>query len=158
MSWNFGLRLFRLRSSAELLRLVVIGAELAFSEGGAAAAEGLLLDEAACTDELMPDFGDDLAVTLNFLAEFGFLIAALSWLPETEGAFKSLTLRVLDEGDPLELLVEPTSRPTDLFKGLLLLLPTLARCWRPLLDILGVGVLTQQFRSETLTETKKKEI
>ena len=155
MSWNFGLRLFRLRSSAELLRLVVIGAELAFSEGGAAAAKGLLLDEAACTDELMPDFGDDLAVTLNFLAEFGFLMAA--WLlPETEGAFKSFKLRVLDEGDPLELLVEPTSRPTDLFKGLLLLLPTLARCWRPLLDILGVGVLTQQFRSETLTETKQK--
>ena len=46
-------------------------------------------------------------------------------------------LLVLEEGEPLELLVVPT-----LFKGLFLL-PRLARWLRPLLDILGVGVLTQ---------------
>lgn len=78
--------------------------------------------------ELLPDF--DLA-TLIFLKLAGFL---------AEGAMARLLVR--EDGDPLELLVvDPptTNRPEDLFKGLLLL-PTLALCWRPLLDILGVGV------------------
>ena len=80
------------------------------------------------------DFGDDLALTLSFFTEAGFLMEA-----DGGGAFKSFTLLVLEEGDPLELRVEPTSRPTDLFRGLLLLLPALARCWRPLVDILAAG-------------------
>ena len=91
--------------------------------------------EAVAEDELLPDLGDDLGVTFNFFTVAGFLMVAA-----LEGAFKSgFAPRVLDEGEPLELRVDPTNRPTDLFKGLLLLLPALARFWRPLLDILAAG-------------------
>ena len=108
--------------------------------GAAISEAGLLLEAAEAAiaaeeDELLPDLGDDLAVTLIFFTVVGFLMVT------GLGVFKSpFAPRVLDEGEPLELRVEPTSRPTDLFKGLLLLLPALARCWRPLLDILLLGV------------------
>ena len=49
-------------------------------------------------------------------------------------------LRVLEDGEPLVLLVVLASRPGR-FIGLLV--PALPRCMRPLPDILGVGVLTQ---------------
>lgn len=115
MSWNFGLALlFRLRSSAEL-RLLALPM-------------GAGLDEAVA-GELLPDLlGDDLTLIFFntcFLAD------------EDEGVMARLL--VLDEGDPLELRVEllPINRLLAdlLFNGLLL--PTLALCWRPLLDILG---------------------
>ena len=150
MSWNFGLArlVLRHRSSAELLRLAEIGAPA----GAAAGAEGAtgVAGADAVAAELEVDLGDDLGVVVTLICFFtavGFLFVCLFGV----GAFKSFTLLVprpvgalgpllvLEDGEPLVLLVEPTSRPTDLFKGLLLALPALALRWRPLLDILAAG-------------------
>ena len=66
-------------------------------------------------------------------------------LPDFRPPFTlGVKLRVLWEGDPLELLVEVISRPL----RLLLTWPplevaTLVRGWRPRPDILGFGQLTQ---------------
>ena len=149
MSWNFGLArlVLRRRSSAELLRLAEIGAP-AGAKAGAEGATGVAGADAVAA-ELEVDLGDDLGVVtlICFFTAVGFLFVCLFGM----GAFKSFTLLVprpvgavgpllvLEDGEPLVLLVEPTSRPTDLFKGLLLALPVLALRWRPLLDILAAG-------------------
>ena len=149
LSWNFGLArlVLRLRSSAELLRLAEIGAPAGAKAGGVGATGVAGADAVAA--ELEVDLGDDLGVVtlICFFTAVGFLFVCLFGV----GAFKSFTLLVprpvgavgpllvLEDGEPLVLLVEPTSRPTDLFKGLLLALPVLALRWRPLLDILAAG-------------------
>ena len=117
MSWNFGLgrhfdrRLTSASAEAELLRFVVIGAGQELLKLAV-----LELEADVC------DLADLPPWRLIFFKE-GFLL-----MP---------TLLVLEEGDPEELLVVPTRLPVR-FKGPWLM-PTLALCWRPLLDILGVG-------------------
>ena len=116
LSCNLGRRpLRRARSSAELRRLAVM----------AAAAEGA---EAVV---LLAGLLFDLDLFMIFL------VSGVGVEPFfSEGA----RLRVRDEGEPLLLRVAAVPKRADRLRGLLLPPP---RGGRPLLDMLGVGALTQ---------------